>query len=288
MTSYQKIEEISNITPQEFFERYVGKKPLVLRGFLKDWSAIEKWNENYFLNLAGEEKVKIKVGNTIHKENKLIYLRDYITSLLNKEKMAGEQLYLHDIPMLTILPTLKDDLNPFPLSFLSKWYRYKWWRNILFFYGAPGAVTAMHFDNLGTHNLFFHIRGKKRFIIIEPEDEKYCYLSKCNSYLVDPENPCFDKYPLFKNAKPSEVTLLPGDALYMPPFTLHHVRSIDLCMSMNIDWHTKKSVMAAIFKLFKRKRYSRVSYNLVCMLGVVFKIPSKFLHPIYKYYLRNG
>jgi ribosomal protein L16 Arg81 hydroxylase len=289
MITYPEIETRQDLTPEIFFNEYVGKRPVVIRGLIKNWRAIELWNEDYFLSLAGEEKIRVKVGTINERKSKLVFLRDYIHKLLKTEHGPDEKdEYLHDVPLPTILDSLRFDMEPFPISYVARWYQYKWWRNLFFFYGKAGSLTPMHFDNLGTHNLFFHVRGRKRFIIIPSSQHKYCYMEKYSWSQVDVEQPNFAKYPLFKKATPTEITLLPGDVLYMPPFTLHQVRSIDLCMSMNMDWHTKESVFLWITKLHKRMRFSRIYYNLVYMFGIIFGIPARYLYPIYSAYLRNG
>lgn len=290
--TYPQIESRTELSPLEFHSDFVGKKPVVIRGLIKDWPALHRWNEEYFMSLAGDKQVKVKVGTINERKEKLIPLKSYIQNLIpgnsNSSQKKKEQEYLHDIPLPTLLDPLRHDMNPFPEEFLGKWYRYKWWRNLFFFYGAAGNLTPMHFDNLGTHNLFFHVRGRKRFIIVPPTQHKYCYMHKYSWSQVDPENPDYEKFPLFRNAEPKETLLEPGDVLYLPPFTLHNVRSIDLCMSMNVDWHTKSSCFLWLTKLHKRMRFSRIYYNFVYMLGIVFGIPARQLYPIYKFYLRNG
>jgi jumonji domain-containing protein 7 len=41
---------------------------------------------------------------------------------------------------------------------------------------------------------------------------------------IDPLAPDFDQFPRFRYARPLQVTLRPGDLLYLPSLWFHHVR----------------------------------------------------------------
>lgn len=53
---------------------------------------------------------------------------------------------------------------------------------------------------------------------------------------VDIEQPDFTRYPKFKNAKPMEFTLEPGEMLYLPPFWWHQVESLEPAISVSFWW----------------------------------------------------
>ena len=48
---------------------------------------------------------------------------------------------------------------------------------------------------------------------------------------VDPLNPDTDRYPEFANVCPLEVTVGPGDVLYLPSLWFHHVRQTHACIA---------------------------------------------------------
>jgi len=48
---------------------------------------------------------------------------------------------------------------------------------------------------------------------------------------VDPINPDMDRYPEFANVRSLEVTLGPGDVLYLPSLWFHHVRQTHACIA---------------------------------------------------------
>jgi len=53
---------------------------------------------------------------------------------------------------------------------------------------------------------------------------------------VDIENPDFERFPKFKNAKSVETLLNPGDVLFLPPYWFHHVIAVDFSTSVNF-WY---------------------------------------------------
>jgi ribosomal protein L16 Arg81 hydroxylase len=52
---------------------------------------------------------------------------------------------------------------------------------------------------------------------------------------VDPENVDRDRFPLFRKAKPIEITVAPGEVLFIPIGWWHHVRALDLSISISFS-----------------------------------------------------
>ena len=96
---------------------------------------------------------------------------------------------------------------------------------MFFWMGPAGTVTPLHHDL--TNNLMMQVRGRKRVKMIAPDylpyiyNELHCYSS------VDPENVDRDRYPLFDNVRVIDVTIGPGDILFLPVGWWHHVRGLD-------------------------------------------------------------
>ncbi len=285
LPKYPLVDEQYHLTPYKFFKEYVGRKPVVIKGLLKNLPALKKWNSEYLKKVGEFTTVRVKKGHPKKKITEAIPFSDYLDYVESNDLSRNpEKLYLHDFRLLKVMENLKEDLIPIPLSYISPWYRPNWWDHVLFFWGKAGSITSMHFDVLGAHNLFFHLKGQKKFIILDKKDVPYCYLYDYNHSTLDPENPDLEEFPLFRHSSPLETTLEAGDVLYMPPHTLHYVRSIDNCISFNIDWHTSKSVLKALLHLGVRRKYNLFYCNVICALGVIFKIPAKILDPLYKKY----
>lgn len=288
LLNYPEIESRHDLSSKEFFCDYVGKKSVIMRGLAKNWLAIHHWDKEYFVRMAPPERtMAIKILRNVPGKNEAtqLLLRNYISQILNRSEQHKDiqnPAYFYDAPLPTLLGHLKNDLQPFPVDYFPKWYQMEWWKNLFFFSTEPGTVIPMHFDSLGTHNTYFHLKGQKKIIIVSSAHLKKCYMYDYNSSAVNPEYPDFERFPLFKQVEPQQAFLLPGDVLYLPPYTLHQVKSLDACMSVKIDWHSKKSVLCSFKNIAKGCKMKDTYYNFIFMLGIIFKLPSGLLYPHYK------
>ncbi|NEO31122.1 MAG: cupin-like domain-containing protein [Symploca sp. SIO3C6] len=292
IATFSEIERCYKLSSREFQSNYVEKaKPVIITGLIKDWSCYRKWSLEYFSKITPELKIYVKSfkNNTIQLNN--FTLEEY-TNILEKFEITKKSKsnidlppYCHDLPLFSLIPSLIKDVQPFPLNYLPEWYWHKWWRHCQFFLGASSSLTPLHFDCLLTNNLFFQISGRKRFTLIMANDAEYCYRHGWRWFMVDPENPDLEKYPQYKRVNPITFIVNPGDILYMPPGTLHHVRSLDMSVSFNIDWHTKKSSLNSLASVFRGMPPKNLYYNFLLTMGLGLKVPQSIIFPFYKSYL---
>lgn len=284
------IERRYKLSSREFKSNYVDSgKPVIISGVIKSWDSFNKWSLEYLKNISPNLKIYAKKFNHNHDIELCSFtMKEYVELIKEyevNELNTGLPPYCHDLPLFSLILPLIEDVQPFPLDYLPKWYWYKWWRYCQFFIGGSNSITPLHFDCLLTNNIFFQLVGRKQFTILLPEDAKYCYRKGWRWFLVNPENPDFNKYPEYKNARPIKFIVNPGDILYMPPGTLHHVRSLDMSISFNIDWHSKKSCLNALAASRKGMPIQNSYYNFLLAMGLVFKIPSPIIFKFYKSYL---
>lgn len=288
--TYPSIDIIDSLDENVFKTEYLEKKPVLIKGFINNWPAVQKWDNNFLKSLLKGKKILTKFGNVqkedLHKLSidEFFNYADEIANVDIPPKIEDIK-YIHDIPIFTLFENLISDASPFPEKLIPKWYRYQWWKKMFFFCGARHSLTPLHIDSLCANNFFFQIRGKKRFIFILKEEEKYCYPRDYSFYKVDPENPDYTTYPLFKKAHPMECIVEEGDMLYMPPVCLHQVRGLTRSVSINLDWHTRKSLFMALPRMFGNMAKSDIYYNFLAALGLVLGIPSKILQPFYQPYV---
>lgn len=62
------------------------------------------------------------------------------------------------------------------------------------------------------------------------------YVSGSSSEVTDPDRVDTEKYPLYQQAQHVDITLRPGQALYIPALWLHSVLSEDFSISANVFW----------------------------------------------------
>jgi len=286
------VDDRGELSPEEFMRRYVAlRRPVVLRGALKHCGALSDWTLASLREKAGGNVVTLKQwsssGICVTKSR----LDSYIDTLetydhaLETGVDAAAPAYLHDIPLTSVISCAAADLASFPKEFFPKWYAAHWTTFAQMFLGPTGSLTPLHFDCLLTHNLFFQICGHKRFILIPHEELAKCYPRDWRWCRVDAEKPDVDRFPLFGAARRSEVIVGPRDFLYMPPGTLHHVRSLDRSLSFNVDWHTRRSVVNGVLASLKGMPLENVYYNLLIALGLLGGVPVRHVLPYYKSYL---
>ena len=288
--SVDTIDTVDTITRDEFYAKFVSpRKPVVIRKLTEQWRALQ-WTNEYLKLCDRGALLAVKKGDVSKGFRDMVRLTDYISMVERFEaRRNGERVgpppYLHDVPFFYLFPHLTPDIEPFPLQLLPKWYWPNWHNYIQFFMGPTGSLTPLHFDTLYTNNLFFQIVGRKRFILIPADQQRYCYMDGWRWARYDPDAVDFEKYPLAKAITPVETILEPGQTLYIPPGTLHQVHGLSYSISFNIDWHTAQTAREGMMTVFCGAPLKNGYYNLLSYLGVGLKIPSRLLFPYYKSYL---
>lgn len=284
------IIEMNKFDSVNFVNNILGKNAGVFRGGIAEWPAIKKWNLEYFSTACPNIPVVAKVFTDSGIDIKNMSMKGYVDSIFEFKKIHGEGTdkvapYCHDVPIFLLDRSLVNDIGIFPREVLPNWYAEDWAKFAQFFMSAKNSVTPLHFDTLLTHNIFFQIKGRKVFTIIRPEDGKYCYRKNWRWFKVNPENPDYEKYPDFKRAAVFNVEVKAGDIFYMPPGTLHQVRSLDDCISFNVDFHTRKSVAMSFLGYFKGMPKENLYYNFQSLRAILFKQDSDVIFKRYKPYL---
>lgn len=100
-----------------------------------------------------------------------------------------------------------------------------------------GVTANTHYDR--SHNLFVHLVGEKTWYLYPPTSwfHFYLYPSLHQHYhqsQVVFDQPDLSAFPHFPRAKPFQITLQPGDILYVPPFWIHRVQAHTFCASISV------------------------------------------------------
>ena len=124
------------------------------------------------------------------------------------------------------------------------------------------------------------IKGSRTIKLYDPLQVDLLYLNPSqDAYsLVDPINPDYTKYPLFKRAQSVDATLKAGEILYLPMGWFHHIKSNEgkniavnywyepdstsfyhtLNVLTNLFWKDPYDVNAKIVKNRKQKILDRI------------------------------
>jgi len=277
------------VSAKEFSNLLKEGKPVLLKGAIKDWKACKTWDLSYFKELPNDKLFVVKGADLIDGETTKMKLKEYVSHLekfIEGKSGKDRPPYLHDVGMFNIIPELVNDVSSeYIKEYLPKFYHKNWWKYVQFFMSVKGHVTPLHFDTLMTHNLFFQVKGTKRFTLIPWNQKDACYMKKWRWSEVDPNNPDFKRFEKYADVAPVVVDVEGGDILLMPTGTLHHVESTSFCISFNIDWHSKSSVLKGMYSYFQGAPKQNFMYNFYMFLAIWIKVPEKYIWSYYKSYL---
>jgi hypothetical protein len=181
----------------------------------------------------GDFKIQARVGAyqspeiyAGSREYKKISMRDYVKKLLHTEAYAGNQLLPPDAPE-------KLGISPPPF------YDASYFESPALWLGGSNTATPLHKDP--TDNFIFQIVGRKTWTLFPVRDVPNLYMKpvKYGRFgdfaisTVDIRNPDLKKCPNFALAKSIQVTVEPGEMLYLPAGWVHHVLNLDISLMMN-------------------------------------------------------
>jgi hypothetical protein len=232
----KQVERREKLGREEFFERYYTQnRPVIITGMLEAWPALTRWTPDYLKEKCGHHIVEVQVGRSRDPQyeiNSDQYRRqmpfgefvdwmnrgeetnDFYMTAKNSDANGAilEALY-DDIPV--IHEYLKDDDAS---------------NRGFFWYGPKGIVTPLHHDL--TNNFMAQVRGRKQIRLISPcllpniYNHRHCY-SQVDLNAID-----YERFPDFRHITPLEVTLHPGEILFLPVGYWHHVVGLDISLTM--------------------------------------------------------
>ena len=98
--------------------------------------------------------------------------------------------------------------------------------------GQPHVIAHCHYD--GYHNFYAQLYGRKKFTLFRPTEwpgiSPYPFLhpSHAQAQVNLSNEDSIAVFPAARNLEGHQVTLEPGDLLYMPPLWFHHVEAMDV------------------------------------------------------------
>lgn len=237
-SQWGRIERRAGISSEEFFDRYYATNtPLVIEKRLAGWPAMERWTLDYLAERFGERQVEIQFDRTAdptyelnsdhHK--KMMPLAAFVNLI---RKGPSNEYYMtannfgHNQQQLA---ALYDDLGTLD-EFLETPTPEK--KLGMLWLGPAGTLTQTHHDL--TNNLMAQVIGRKVVKLVSPLDSPNMYnFRHVYSRITDLDAPVdFAAYPLFKDVTVMPVLLEPGDVLFIPIGWWHHVRSLDVSMTL--------------------------------------------------------
>jgi ribosomal protein L16 Arg81 hydroxylase len=230
------IERRQLLSREEFFVCYkAGSRPVIIVDGMKDWPAMTRWTPDYLDQVCGDETVQVMAARDsdanyeIHSDAHRTVMRfgDYVAKI----KAAGQTNDFYLVAQNEFMKTagarrLYDDIVAFPdyLDDRRDGYVFLW-------FGPGGTVTPLHHDTADI--ILAQVHGRKRVTMI-PATQNACVYNNIGVYSeVDCEQPDFIRHPFYRYADKFVFDLNPGEALFIPVGWWHHVRALDVSISVS-------------------------------------------------------
>jgi hypothetical protein len=95
--------------------------------------------------------------------------------------------------------------------------------------GAGSAFPEIHYDELNTETFIVQVYGRKEWVLYDPDQTPYMYKRGPASTFSDVSfvgGVDLQRYPLFRNVRPTRFTIEPGEMFYNPPRWWHTTRAL--------------------------------------------------------------
>jgi len=231
------LDRIDDLHGESFFRwYYAANRPVVLVDGMKDCPALYRWGCTYLKERFGSEFVEVMTERSHDQQYELNCERHKtrmpLSRFVDQVQSAGET---NDFYMVannrslenTGLRSLLDEIQIFDEILDNSNRRSK----VFLWFGPAGTVTPLHHDALNV--LLTQVVGSKLITLI-PSFELPLIYNHVGVYSeVDLESPDYIRHPLFQQTSRIQVVLEPGQALFIPVGWWHHVRSLDVSISVS-------------------------------------------------------
>lgn len=229
------VDRRTDLPHDEFINEYVKKSlPVVLTDAVKNWKAMGKLTPAYFKENYAHINKNIN-GVTYN-------MADFIDMMLSSTA-ENPAPYPYNFDVKKVFPELMADFLPeiiygkidrinhklMPKQLLQGTTVYE-----IFLGGNGSSFPYLHYDALFMHTQITQIYGSKVFIMYPPAQTANMYPFPDNPKFsqVNFLNPDYEKFPLFKEAKPIEFTLQEGETLLFPSGWWHTTKITEPCISL--------------------------------------------------------
>jgi hypothetical protein len=250
-----RLERIEAPSEQRFIQDYLQKnQPVVIRGGMQEWKALNMWTPNSLARRFGSEKVQ--VYGDLFRLAAITTLAEYLERYFGKDSEQAT-----GAPYIRWYCRLRDDERVPWADDVFKSLEDQWARPTFFpshsfvlpycseagsidpsrdwfparglFISARGARTRLHVDPWSSDALLCQIYGRKSFVMYSPSQAPYL---TDGGRTVDIEAPDRELFPNFTNASPSvEDVLEPGEIVLVPAGWFHHFSTVS--DSISLTWN---------------------------------------------------
>lgn len=224
-------------------------EPVLIEGGLQHAAALRRWTLPFLRERFGSMRVPVSIDLPLSAvpyrfcaddHDREMPLSEFLDLLQSPD---GRPCYMHAI-LLDQFDTLGQDLEHGHLVGFDTGYRFS-----QIWIGSRDTRSGLHLD--GDHNLFTQVMGRKHVFLVPPEQSPLVYplVSDFCKSQVDVEafaNGRGDarRFPGFQRALLMEAIVHPGDVLFIPALWWHHLRSLDISISVSHHLTSSFSLLA--------------------------------------------
>jgi hypothetical protein len=231
------IERLADLSGEEFLERfYATNRPVILTGEMAGWPALQRWTPEYLAKTVGDRPIEYQGGraaNPRFEEEKDVHRRtapfDAFMALIAE---PGNDAYItaynseRNAAALSVLSKDLGRLDKFLTREIGPAAGMMW-------IGPAGTNTSLHHDL--TNNLIAQVIGRKRLKIVPAAEAGRLYNQRhVFSDIPDLDDPALDlaRYPRLAGARIHDVTLAPGEIIFIPVGWWHQVKALDFSVTI--------------------------------------------------------
>jgi histone arginine demethylase JMJD6 len=221
------VETCDRLDKADFLSRF-GKPgiPFLLKNSLNDTPAMQKWDWQFFIQQYGQRMVIVYRTKNRNHYQKMLF-KDYIDYIQTTED--EDPLYLLDWFVDKNCPELRDDYTvpDYFNSWADKFIEALRPKFLAFYIGPKNSASPLHIDIMSTSAWNAVFRGTKLWVFYPPNQSRFVYDGK-----VNPFNPDYEKYPLYKHAQGMYAIQQAGDIIYTPSNWWHGVLNMENTISL--------------------------------------------------------
>ena len=227
-TTVSKVDETEQLPAAEvFFQRYFEPgRPLLIRQAATRWPALKRWSMDDLAQRFGDVPIEVEIGRDAawNHEGRYVSARlgEFIDDLRANPNNDTYCIARNNNIRRAELAGLLDDIHVDPEWFDPDPQSIA--RGSSLWIGGR-TTTPLHHDS--THILFHQIVGRKRWTLLPPSTASL--VDDLDGYYY---RPGLDGLPA--NVRRFELTLSPGQALFVPAGWYHHVEALELCVSFSL------------------------------------------------------
>lgn len=235
--TYAQVSREWGLTSESFLrDYYAASRPVILTDVADTWPALERWTPEYFVKRMGDLSVEVMTSREtdaryeehLDAHRTRMTFADYVEKVessgsTNDFYLVANNHFLEEPLASSLLADLVLDERLLDPSAPPS--------RMFFWYGPAGTVTPLHHDT--SNVLLTQVRGRKRVTLIPALEAPMVYNDVAVYSPVDPENPDLGSYERFVGTTPRVVTLEVGEALFIPVGWWHHVRSLEVSVSVS-------------------------------------------------------